>query len=270
MDKELFQERIKSLASFSYAQPDAISRFGKALMERDDWGLYRINPIRFAHDHDLDPAHNAIDLFVCASRIGLFDLSWHLICPACGGVLNSTPSINQLNGKSLYCALCDMDVPIILDDYVEITFTINPDIHELTINPYENMATFRQAFFSQNFKLSEPLESYLLKCLILFDVVWPRKFNTSELHWEPGNLYRLVSVNINSGVSIFVDDTETCPEENQAVHVHLHSDSLVRKRNVNDELKIRNPSTLLSEALHRGTEFLHVVIDKAPDQKVID
>jgi len=44
---------------------------------------------------------------------------------------------------------------------------------------------------------------------------------------------------------------------------------MCRKRNLNDDLRIVNPSDVLAEGLDRGNEFLYVVVEDAPDQEVI-
>jgi len=221
MDKKLFQERIRSLSSFLYVNADVTDAFGKALTETDDWGLCRINPLRFAKAHGLEP-NEAVDLFVCASRIGLFDLRWNLICPACGGVLDTTPSINQLNREPFHCALCDIDVPIILDDYVEITFTISPDVHEVSVNPYESFDTFRRAFFSENLIPSERMRETMREYLVDFDFVMPGAYRCFEFQVKPDTLYRLISMGINSGVSLCVDNSEKI-SDNPPIHIHASS-----------------------------------------------
>ena len=48
------------------------------------------------------------------------------------------------------------------------------------------------------------------------------------------------------------------------------TDNYTRKRNLNDDLRIENPSNVLSSGLSLGTEFLYIVIDEAPNQQVID
>ncbi len=47
------------------------------------------------------------------------------------------------------------------------------------------------------------------------------------------------------------------------------TDILCKKRNLNTELRIENPSSVLAQGLSRGNQFLYVVIDDAPDQGVI-
>ena len=47
------------------------------------------------------------------------------------------------------------------------------------------------------------------------------------------------------------------------------TDVTCRKRNLNNRLRIVNPSSILAEGLSRGNEFLYIVVEEAPDQEVI-
>jgi crossover junction endodeoxyribonuclease RusA len=47
------------------------------------------------------------------------------------------------------------------------------------------------------------------------------------------------------------------------------TDVLCRKRNLNSNLRIENPSSILAEGFSRGSEFLYIVVEEAPDQEVI-
>ena len=47
------------------------------------------------------------------------------------------------------------------------------------------------------------------------------------------------------------------------------TDMLCRKRNLNSDLRIENPSSVLAEGLSRGKEFLYIVVEEASDQGVI-
>jgi crossover junction endodeoxyribonuclease RusA len=48
------------------------------------------------------------------------------------------------------------------------------------------------------------------------------------------------------------------------------TDAVCRKRNLNSNLRVENPSAILAEGLSRGNEFLYIVVEEAPDQEVID
>ena len=46
------------------------------------------------------------------------------------------------------------------------------------------------------------------------------------------------------------------------------TDLVCRKRDLNGDLRIANPSSILAEGFDRGNEFLYVVVENAPDQEV--
>ena len=47
------------------------------------------------------------------------------------------------------------------------------------------------------------------------------------------------------------------------------TDLVCRKRYLNGDLRVVNPSSALAEGFNRGNEFLYVVVEDAPDQEVI-
>ena len=47
------------------------------------------------------------------------------------------------------------------------------------------------------------------------------------------------------------------------------TDLVCRKRNLNDDLRVVNSSSVLAEGFDRGNEFLYVVVEDAPNQEVV-
>jgi hypothetical protein len=47
------------------------------------------------------------------------------------------------------------------------------------------------------------------------------------------------------------------------------TDVVCRKRDLNSDLRIENPSIVLADGFSHGNDFLYVVVEDAPDQKVI-
>lgn len=56
---------------------------------------------------------------------------------------------------------------------------------------------------------------------------------------------------------VYLDDTQI-------------TDVICRKRNLRRDLRVENPSEVLAEGFSRGTEFLYIVVEDAPDQEVIE
>ena len=50
----------------------------------EDYQLNRINVLDFSRQNGLDE-EQAISGFLHASRLGLFDLTWNVLCPGCSG-----------------------------------------------------------------------------------------------------------------------------------------------------------------------------------------
>ena len=75
--------------------PRVISKFETLIRSGDDLALYRINPMAFARDRAVSEAES-IDLFLHATRSGLFEMSWEVACPQSGMVLDSQSLAGRL------------------------------------------------------------------------------------------------------------------------------------------------------------------------------
>ena len=74
------------------ADADCVAAIETAVRDAPDRDLCRINVLDFAARHGLDEEH-AIAAFLHAARQGLFELSWNVVCPGCGGVLDASTTL---------------------------------------------------------------------------------------------------------------------------------------------------------------------------------
>jgi class 3 adenylate cyclase len=133
---------------------DAIER---RVRDGEDRQLSRINALDFAAKNGLNEEH-AIAAFLHAARLGIFELSWNVLCPGCGGVLDANASLKSVCKDEYSCALCAAGYQPTLDEMVEVTFTVTPRVrriaahtpHELPVVEY-----FRQIFWSSGVDLPE-------------------------------------------------------------------------------------------------------------------
>lgn len=108
-----------------------------------DRALCRVNAPAFARANGIDE-EVTIAAFLHAASIGLFDLSWNILCPGCGGVLDSNASLKSVMKDEYVCALCAAGYTPTLDELVEVTFTVSPrvrriaahDPHQLPLKDY--------------------------------------------------------------------------------------------------------------------------------------
>ena len=70
------------------ADADCAAAIERTIREGSDRDLCRVNVLSFAGKHGLDE-EKAISAFLHAARLGLFELSWNVLCPGCGGVLDA-------------------------------------------------------------------------------------------------------------------------------------------------------------------------------------
>ncbi len=111
-------------------EPKTLAAIRELIDRGGDAALSRINPLRFAGEHSLGEA-DAIGSFVRATHAGLFDLSWSVLCPGCAGTLLSGHALQDITESHYNCALCRRDSAPVLDENVEVTFTVSPRVKKI-------------------------------------------------------------------------------------------------------------------------------------------
>src|SRR4051812_1484368 len=114
MDATTLEQKTQALAHYPEIGEPLARRFAGILAKSDDWALFRINPLRFGQEHDL-PAAKALDLFIHAARVGLFDFEYNQLCAYCGGVEYSFHGLGEIS-DSFYCTTCEVAHNCTLDD----------------------------------------------------------------------------------------------------------------------------------------------------------
>jgi len=87
------------------AKPKPVSAMEKLIQDGPDRELCRINALAFAGKHKLDE-EDVIAAFLHGARLGIFDMSWNILCPACGGVLDSGATLKTVKQAEYTCVLC--------------------------------------------------------------------------------------------------------------------------------------------------------------------
>lgn len=145
---QTLEQKIQALSGYERIGEKLARRFGELIAQQDDWGLFRVNPLKFARAYDFSP-RGTLDLFIHAARVGLFDFAFNQLCIGCGGVTFSLDTLSEVKG-SVHCTTCDVDYECSLDDRLEVSFTLNPSVKKLNINPYADPISYQRTFFSGN------------------------------------------------------------------------------------------------------------------------
>jgi class 3 adenylate cyclase len=139
------------------ADPKIATAIEALVDEGSDRALCRINALAFATKNGFDE-EQTIAAFLHGASIGLFDLSWNVLCPGCGGVLDSNATLKTVIKDEYVCALCAADYAPTLDELVEVTFTISPRVRRIGAhNPQELplMEYLRQIYWGSGVDIPE-------------------------------------------------------------------------------------------------------------------
>jgi class 3 adenylate cyclase len=149
--KPLFDTLRKSADKNVVAAIEAVIRDGT------DRKLCRINILNFSAEHGLDE-EKAISGFLHAARLGLFELTWNVLCPGCGGVLDATQTLKSVHKEAYDCALCACGYEPTLDEMVEVAFTVSPRVRKIAAHDPHSLPIweyFRQIFWGSGVDLPE-------------------------------------------------------------------------------------------------------------------
>ncbi len=99
------------ISHLTNAPDDAVTEM-RPFALADDWGSDRMETLR---------------LFLYATRAGLLDLSWEVLCPNCRVTKVSYDSLSQLQPEA-HCDICNIRYDVNFDEYVELRFTVSPQV----------------------------------------------------------------------------------------------------------------------------------------------
>jgi class 3 adenylate cyclase len=141
------------------ADADCVAAIERAVRSAPDRDLCRVNVLDFAKRHGLDE-ERTVAAFLHAARLGLFELSWNVLCPGCGGVLDASATLKTVNREEYDCMLCACGYQPTLDEMVEVTFTVSPRVRRIEAHSPDTLPEveyYRQIFWSSGVDLPESL-----------------------------------------------------------------------------------------------------------------
>jgi class 3 adenylate cyclase len=138
INEKLLDERLGALEAARSWSPRVISKLEGHIRSAEDEALFRINPFNFAGEKNIAEAE-AIDLLLHATALGLFEMNWSLLCPVCSCIVESFRSLTGVHNH-YGCGVCQIEYEATLDDYVSVTFTINPQIRGIAFHHPERLS----------------------------------------------------------------------------------------------------------------------------------
>ncbi len=158
------------------ADTDAAAAIERLVTSGADRELVRINVLAFAAAHGLDE-ERTIAAFLHAAQLGIFELSWDVLCPTCRGVLDVTSTLKDVHNEPYECALCSRSFEVSLDEMVEIVFTVSPRVRKIAAHDPNTLPFwdyYRHVFWSSAVDLSdEGLQKLIAECTLDTRVLGP-------------------------------------------------------------------------------------------------
>jgi len=138
------------------ADPAVTDAIAELIAKGEDHELNRINALDFSSRRGFDE-ERVISAFLHASRLGLFDLTWNVLCPGCSGVLDAHDTLKSLRHEDYHCGLCACGYEPSVDEQVEVAFTVSPKIRRIAAHDPNTLPVweyYKQVFWSSGIDLN--------------------------------------------------------------------------------------------------------------------
>jgi len=142
---------------------DVANMLERMVRDAPDHALNRMNALDLASREGLDE-ERVIAALLNGVVLGMFEMTWSVMCPSCAGVLSANKSLKTLDRTQYKCAFCAAGYETTLDNLVEVTFTVSPRVRKIAAhNPDELPAAeyYRQVFWSSAIDLHGDPETLL-------------------------------------------------------------------------------------------------------------
>jgi class 3 adenylate cyclase len=178
-------ENIKSKLVAETGQAGIINRLATFVQTADEFTVARIRPYQLADDWNVS-RRAVLELCLKATRAGLLDLQWELLCPLCRGARETGSSLRDISSE-LHCETCRIDFKVNFDRFVEVTFRPNPSLRAVQM---------------QDFCMGSPQRT---PHIVAQQLLAPQSKRVLNLPLEPGR-YRLRALELSGGVDVAVGD----------------------------------------------------------------
>src|ERR1700682_3786069 len=145
------------------ADDDVVDMLERMVRDAPDHALNKMNALDLAAREGIDE-ERVIAALLNAVGLGIFEMTWNVMCPSCAGVLSANKSLKTLDRGQYNCAFCAAGYETTLDNLVEVTFTVSPRVRKIAAHSPDELSVaeyYRQIFWSSAIDLPADLEKLL-------------------------------------------------------------------------------------------------------------
>ena len=111
------------------SDPTLIARLEDLLDRADELSVQRIRPYALADRWEVD-RRAVLEMFLRATRVGILDMFWDLLCPFCRGTTEGHTNLGDVRSQS-HCNTCQIDFTVNFDHNIEVVFKPNPSVRNV-------------------------------------------------------------------------------------------------------------------------------------------
>jgi class 3 adenylate cyclase len=222
----------------------------RMVREAPDHALNKINALDVARREGVEE-ERVIAALLNGVGLGMFEMTWNVMCPSCAGVLSANKSLKTLDRAQYNCAFCAAGYETSLDNLVEVTFTVSPRIRKIAAHNPDELSPaeyYRQVFWSSAIDLPGDPETVLGEI-------------TLEMVDLPAGERAILSLHIPAGTLIVFD-----PVTHTAQFLEVSGEETAERQNLSVVFnKVQIPVDML--ALRPGP--LRLALDNRTDGRVL-
>ena len=165
--------------------PELLKRLEEFFDQADELSIQRIRPYALA-DHWKTNRRAVLEMFLRATRAGIVDMSWDLLCPSCRGITEGHSNLADVRGDS-HCSTCQIDFRANFDHNIEVVFRPN--------------ASVRAVDFAAAFCVGSP---QLQPHVALSQTLAPLRSLPIDVQLEPGR-YNMRVLTVSGSAAVIAD-----------------------------------------------------------------
>ncbi|HSL29393.1 MAG TPA: DUF5939 domain-containing protein [Anaerolineales bacterium] len=166
--------------------PSLLRRLEDFLDRADELSVQRIRAYALADRWRVD-RRAVLEMFLRATRAGILDMSWDLLCPNCRGISDGHSNLSEVRGQS-HCNTCRIDFTVNFDHNIEVVFKPNPSV--------------RKVEFESAFCVGSP---QLQPHVVMSQSIAALRSLPVALQLEPGR-YTLRASDLAGSISLYADE----------------------------------------------------------------
>jgi class 3 adenylate cyclase len=232
------------------ADEKIVGMLERMVREAPDHALNKINALDIARREGVDE-ERVIATLLNGVGLGMFEMTWNVMCPSCAGVLSANKSLKTLDRTQYNCAFCAAGYETSLDNLVEVTFTVSPRMRKIAAHSPDELSPaeyYRQVFWSSAINLPGNPETLLGEV-------------TLEMVDLPAGERAILSLHVPAGTLIVFD-----PVTHTAQFLDVSGEETAERQNLSVIFnKLQVPVD--AAVLHPGP--LRLALDNRTDRRVL-